>query len=105
MVSGKRQCSRRMKGNSAPLLLFSSVVAAFMFAGCVTTPMHLDPLSVEGRDGGGPIPTYAVLMRIGAAAQSGGDLPNALGVYRRGAEIAIDNPAPLIAAGGVLLQM
>jgi Flp pilus assembly protein TadD len=85
--------------------LFSSIVSALMLAGCVTTPIHLDPLSVEGRDGGGPIPTYAMLMRIGAAAQSGGDLPNALGVYRRAAELAPQDPAPLIAAGDVLLQM
>ena len=94
-----------MRGNSAPLLLFSSVLAVLMLAGCVTTPIHLDPLSVEGRDGGGPIPTYAMLMRIGAAAQSGGDLPNALGVYRRAAELAPQDPAPLIAAGDVLVQM
>ena len=94
-----------MRGNSAPLLLFSSFVAVLMVAGCVTTPIHLDPLSVEGRDGGGPIPTYAMLMRIGAAAQSGGDLPSALGVYRRAAEMAPQDPAPLIAAGDVLLQM
>jgi Flp pilus assembly protein TadD len=85
--------------------LFSSIVAALLLAGCVTTPIHLDPLSVEGRDGGGPIPTYAMLMRIGAAAQSGGDLPNALGVYRRAAELAPQDPAPLIAAGDVLVQM
>jgi Flp pilus assembly protein TadD len=94
-----------MRGNSAPLLLLSSIVAALMLAGCVTTPIHLDPLSVDGRDGGGPIPTYAMLMRIGAAAQSGGDLPNALGVYRRAAELAPQDPAPMIAAGDVLLQM
>jgi Flp pilus assembly protein TadD len=94
-----------MRGDSAPLLLLSSIIAALMLAGCVTTPIHLDPLSVEGRDGGGPIPTYAMLMRIGAAAQSGGDLPNALGVYRRAAELAPQDPAPLIAAGDVLLQM
>jgi Flp pilus assembly protein TadD len=85
--------------------LFSSILAALMLAGCVTTPIHLDPLSVDGRDGGGPVPTYAMLMRIGAAAQSGGDLPNALGVYRRAAELAPQDPAPLIAAGDVLLQM
>jgi Flp pilus assembly protein TadD len=85
--------------------LLSSIVAALMLAGCVTTPIHLDPLSVEGRDGGGPIPTYAMLMRIGAAAQSGGDLPNALGVYRRAAEMAPQDPAPLIGAGDVLVQM
>ena len=94
-----------MTGKSAPLLLFSSALAVLMLAGCVTTPIHLDPLSVEGRDGGGPIPSYAMLMRIGAAAQSGGDLPNALGVYRRAAEMAPQDPAPLIAAGDVLLQM
>jgi Flp pilus assembly protein TadD len=46
-----------------------------------------------------------MLMRIGAAARSSGDLPNALGVYRRAAEMAPQDPAPLIAAGDVLLQM
>ncbi|MBV8506183.1 MAG: tetratricopeptide repeat protein [Alphaproteobacteria bacterium] len=71
----------------------------------MASPVHLDPLSVDGRDGGGPTPTYPMLMRIGAAAQSGGDLPSALGVYRRAAEMAPADPAPLIAAGDVLLQM
>jgi hypothetical protein len=94
-----------MRGNSAPLILFSSALAVLMVAGCVTTPIHLDPLSVDGREGGGPTPTYPMLMRIGVAAQSGGDLPNALGVYRRAAEMAPQDPAPLIAAGDVLLQM
>jgi Flp pilus assembly protein TadD len=69
------------------------------------SPINLDPLSVNGRDGGGPVPTYPMLMRIGAAAQSGGDLPNAVGVFRRAAEMAPLDPAPLIAAGDVLLQM
>src|SRR5438067_11420761 len=94
-----------MRGNSAPLLLFSSILAALLLAGCVSSPVNLDPLSVNGRDGGGPVPTYPMLMRIGAAAQSGGDLPNAVGVYRRAAEMAPFDPAPLIAAGDVLLQM
>ena len=94
-----------MRGNAAPLLLFSSILAALLLAGCAASPVHLDPLSVDGRDGGGPTPTYPMLMRIGAAAQSGGDLPNALGVYRRAAEMAPQDPAPLIAAGDVLLQI
>src|SRR5260370_25368160 len=94
-----------MRGNSAPLLLFPSILGALMLVGCVASPVHLDPLSVDGRDGGGPTPTYPMLMRIGAAAQSGGDLPNALGVYRRAADMAPPDPAPLIAAGDVLLQM
>jgi Flp pilus assembly protein TadD len=89
---------------SAPAFL-CSFVAALGLAGCAGSPVHLDPLNVDGRDGGGPTPTYPMLMRIGAAAQSGGDLPNAVGVYRRAAEMAPQDPAPLIAAGDVLLQM
>jgi Flp pilus assembly protein TadD len=88
----------------APILLLS-LIAGLALDGCVASPVNLDPLSVSGRDGGGPVPTYPMLMRIGAAAQSGGDLPNALGVYRRAAEMAPQDPAPLIAAGDVLLQM
>jgi Flp pilus assembly protein TadD len=85
--------------------LLLSLIGGLALAGCAASPVHLDPLSVDGRDGGGPTPTYPMLMRIGAAAQSGGDLPNALGVYRRAAEMAPVDPAPLIAAGDVLLQM
>ena len=83
---------------SASAFLFS-LLAVIALAGCGASPVHLDPLSVDGRDGGGPTPSYPMLMRIGAAAQSGGDLPNAVGVYRRAAEMAPQEPAPLIAAG------
>jgi Flp pilus assembly protein TadD len=93
-----------MRGLSAPALLFS-VLALIGLTGCLASPVHLDPGSVDGRDGGGPTPSYPMLMRIGAAAQSGGDLPNAVGVYRRAAEMAPQDPAPLIAAGDVLLKM
>jgi Flp pilus assembly protein TadD len=93
-----------MKPVPAPaFLLFGLTVLTL--AGCVASPVHLDPLSVDGRDGGGPTPSYAALMRIGEAARSGGDLPNAVGVYRRAAEMAPLDPAPLIAAGDVLLEM
>lgn len=84
---------------------FFALFAALALAGCAASPVNLDPLSVNARDGGGPVPTYPMLMRIGAAARAGGDLPNAVGVYRRAAEMAILDPAPLIAAGDVLLQM
>src|ERR1700730_11006466 len=99
-----RAGARRMGRMSAPAFLFS-LLAGVMLAGCAGSPINLDPLSVNGRDGGGPTPNYAMLMRIGAAAQSGGDLPNAVGIYRRAAEMAPFDPAPLIAAGDVLLQM
>ena len=51
------------------------------------------------------MPSYDSLMRIGAAARGGGDLVNALGVYRRASEVDPLNPAPLVAAGDVLLEM
>jgi Flp pilus assembly protein TadD len=89
---------------SASAFLFS-LVTVVVLAGCAGSPVHLDPLSVDGREGGGPTPSYPMLMRIGAAAQSGGDLPNAVSVFRRAAEMAPQEPAPLIAAGDVLLQM
>ena len=87
-----------------PAFLFP-LIAAVALAGCAASPVNLDPLSVSGRDGGGPVPTYPMLMRIGAAAQSGGDFPNAVSVYRRAAEMAPQEPAPLIAAGDALLKM
>src|SRR5256885_9206731 len=96
--------SRGMRGMPGSAFLFS-LIAGMALAGCSGSPVNLDPLSVNGRDGGGPTPTYPMLMRIGAAAQSGGDLPNALGVYRRAAEMAPQDPAPLIAAGDRLLQI
>jgi Flp pilus assembly protein TadD len=74
-------------------------------AGCGGNPFHTDLLSADGRDGGGAVPSYDSLMRIGAAARGGGDLVNALGVYRRAAEIDPLSPAPLVAAGDVLLEM
>jgi len=96
--------ARRARGMPAAAL-FLSLIAGVALAGCAASPVNLDPLSVNGRDGGGPVPTYPMLMRIAAAAQSGGDLPNAVGVYRRAAEMAPQDPAPLIAAGDALLQM
>lgn len=74
-----------------------------MTGGCEPLPFHLDPLSVNGRDGGGTPPSYAALMRIGEAAVAGGDFANALGVFRRAAEIQPGNPAPFVAIGDTLL--
>ena len=90
-----------MRGASALFL----TLAVLGLAGCGAEPFHLDLLSANGRDGGGAVPSYDSLMRIGTAARGGGDLVNALGVYRRAAEVDPLNPAPLVAAGDVLLEM
>jgi Flp pilus assembly protein TadD len=89
----------------APALILAASAAALSLTGCGTPPQHLDVLSVDGRDGGGVVPSYDALMRIGAAARNGGDLPNAVGVYRRASGLDPLNPAPLVAAGDVLLEM
>ena len=51
------------------------------------------------------MPSYDALMRIGTAARNGGDLANAVGVFRRASEVDPLNPAPLVAAGDVLLEI
>jgi Flp pilus assembly protein TadD len=73
--------------------------------GCQPYPVHLDPLSVNGRDGGGQAPSYAALMRIGAAARAGGDYSNAVTVFRRAAEIEPRLPDPFVAIGDTLLSL
>ena len=78
-----------------------------LLAGCEDGPsLNLQPLNVDGRDGGGGNPpTYASLMRIGAAAHAGGDLSNAVSVYRRAAEIDPSESAAFVALGNTLLEM
>lgn len=86
-------------------VFFPFAFAVLALAGCEPFPFHLDPLSVNGRDGGGAPPSYDALMRIGAAARAGGDLANALGVFRRAAEIEPGQPAPFVAIGDTLLAI
>ena len=92
-----------MRKISAPAFFIASIV--LVLTGCATPQQHLDIGSANGRDGGGAVPSYDALMRIGAAARGGGDLANALGVYRRAAQVDPLNPVPLVAAGDVLLEM
>ena len=76
-------------------------------AGCeeVVLPFHIDPLTVDGRDGGGKPVGYDALMRIGAAAHAGGDLAAAVALYRRAAAVESQKAAPFVAAGNTLLEM
>jgi len=76
-----------------------------VLAGCEDAPWHLDPLAINGRDGGGPPVNYSTLMRIGAAAHAGGDLATAVSVYRRAAAMQPRTVAPYVAAGNTLLEI
>jgi Flp pilus assembly protein TadD len=101
-LRGSRWRTRRLLAAPALILGASAVLS---LANCGTPPQHLDVMSVNGRDGGGVVPSYDSLMRIGTAARDAGDLGNAVGVFRRASEVDPLNPAPLVAAGDVLLEM
>jgi Flp pilus assembly protein TadD len=96
-----RQGVARFVGGSSLLV----ALAAIALAGCQPFPVHYDPLSVNGRDGGGRPPSYEALMRIGAAALAGGDPVNALSVFRRAAEIRPSAPGAFVAIGDAQLQI
>ena len=97
--------SRRDAGRSHLKLLLMLCSVGMALAACQPYPLHLDPLSVNGRDGGGATPSYASLMRIGSAARAGGDYANALSVFRRAAEIEPRLPDPFVAIGDTLLSL
>ncbi len=99
----KKSSNRRGVGRLATRGCLVLAVAVSALGGCEPFPFHLDPLSVNGRDGGGAPPSYDSLMRIGAAARSGGDYANAVSVFRRAAEIATTQPAPFVELGDTLL--
>jgi Flp pilus assembly protein TadD len=96
---GRRRCI----GNSLPGRFLAITVVMLAAAGCEPFPVHLDPLSVNGRDGGGNPPSYEALMRIATAARSGGDYANAVAVFRRAAEIEPRAAAPFVGIGDTLI--
>src|SRR6185436_7748932 len=98
------------KGRAHSMNRFDAVASALfalglLLAGCEDLSVQLNPLDINGRDGGGKPIDYPALMRIGAAAHAGGDLATAVGVYRRAATIDTSAVAPFVAAGNTLLEM
>jgi Flp pilus assembly protein TadD len=91
---------------------FDAAASAFFMVGlaalggCSETPsLRIDPLTIDGRDGGGKPITYDGVMRLGAAAHASGDLSTAVALYRRAAALSPGEPAPFVAAGNTLLEM
>jgi Flp pilus assembly protein TadD len=85
---------------AASLLLALGLV---VLAGCGDVPWQLDSFSIYGDRGGRPL-NYPTLMRIGAAAEAGGDPATAVSTYRRAAAVDPTVAAPFVAAGNVLLE-
>jgi Flp pilus assembly protein TadD len=104
MVAFKRTKGGRFR-NCRRNRLLALTLGLTILGGCEPFPLHLDPLGVNGRDGGGMTPSYAALMRIGNAARSGGDYSNAVAVFRRAAEIEPVLPDPFVAIGDTLLAL
>ena len=93
----------------APATRVAAFVLALALGGCSSLPLQFNPFNpfdTNGRDGSnGPPPSYEALMRIGVAALQGGDYSNAVGIFRRAAELAPREAPPFSAAGDALLQM
>src|SRR5260221_5423228 len=79
-----------------------------VLAGCGDLPWQLDAFKpgswLTGANVGGTL-NYDSLMRVGAAAEAGGDYATAVGVYRKASGIDPTAVAPLVAIGNALLQM
>ncbi len=67
--------------------------------------LSLDPLATSGRTGSAPAVSYDAAMHIATASRSAGDFNNAVNVYRYAATMAPQNPEPMVALGGTLLDM
>ncbi|HEX3535462.1 MAG TPA: tetratricopeptide repeat protein [Stellaceae bacterium] len=92
----------RPGGRIAPV---GAAVGLLLLSSCAQFPHFLDPWGIDGRDGGGAVLTYPALMRVGAAAEAGGDASAAVGIFRRAAQMNSEVAAPLVGAGNALLEM
>jgi len=96
-----------MKRVDAAASLLLGLGLMLPLAGCEIPFWNVDPLNIDGRDGGGtgkPV-DYSAVMRLGVSAHATGDLATAVSLYRRAASLAPADPAPFVAAGNTLLQM
>jgi Flp pilus assembly protein TadD len=92
---------KRFAAARLALLLFCTLLPG----GCVElATADINPFDVNGREGAKSL-DYNTLMRIAAAAKTGGDLSNAVALYRRAAVIAPSVSAPFVAAGNTLGEM
>ena len=86
--------------------VLSLVFSVIGLAGCEDkVSLHLDPLATSGRTGSAPDLSYPAVMHIAAASRSSGDIANAVSLYRHAAKMEPDDPEPLAALGGALLEM
>jgi Flp pilus assembly protein TadD len=96
-----------MKRFDAAASLFLGV-SLTVLAGCGDFPWQADafkPNAIMNGPGAGASLNYASLMRVGAAAEAGGDFSTAVTVYRKAAALDPNAVAPFVAIGNALLAV
>src|SRR5260370_39804015 len=79
-----------------------------VLAGCGDLPWQLDAFKLNGPLNGhgvGAALDYPTLMRVGAAAEAGGDFATAATTYRRAAAGETTATGPLVASRSAVLAM
>jgi Flp pilus assembly protein TadD len=103
-MTGQAKMRRRRGRKGVEAFALGFLVLCLALAACTNTTTYVDPLAVDGREGASKI-NYPTIMRIGMAAKAGGDYANAVSLFRKAAEIASSEAAPLVAAGDTLRDM
>jgi Flp pilus assembly protein TadD len=94
----------QMRGFGAAVSVLLGL-GVFALGGCEDLrSLDFDLFDVGGRGGAGPV-SYDTLMRVAAASHAGGDLANAVTIYRRAAVLEPHAAAPFVAAGNTLFEM
>src|SRR5581483_7763620 len=103
-MTGQAKMGRRKGRKGVGVFALAPVALCLALTACTSTTTYIDPLAVDGREAASRV-NYPTIMRIGMAAKAGGDYANAVSLFRRAAEIASTEPAPLVAAGDTLRAM
>jgi Flp pilus assembly protein TadD len=91
---------KRLYAAAAMVVTLSSLA----LGGCEQSPVHIDPLAIDGRDGSMRV-GYDTMMRLAASAHASGDFAAAVSFYRRAATLNRAAIAPMVGAGNALLDM
>lgn len=103
-MTGQAKMRRRGRRKSVGAFALVHAALCLTLAACTSTTTYIDPLAIDGREAASKV-NYPTIMRIGMAAKAGGDYANAVSLFRRAAQIAASEPAPLVAAGDTLRDM
>lgn len=103
-MTGRAIMGRRNGRKGVGAFVLGSIAVCSALTACSNTTTYVDPLAIDGREAATKV-NYPTIMRIGMAAKTGGDYSNAVSMFRRAAQLAPSEAAPLVAAGDTLRDM